>query len=493
MRTSLRAALGAALTTAVGLTLLAGTATATDDRASGNRTAIAVQKARIAERLEAALAPKKLPARKLGNPLPRQDLTLLLREAQTAKVKVAGRSGSIIDGGRPDPAAGACTDYTPLLQATWKVVQSAHFCVHYRDGLTLNGGGATFQQAQTTLAVLENEVYTKEITQLGFNPPPNDGDGKTDVFLDQMGDQGYYGFCKTDTGSSVSSSWCGLDNDFAVDEFGAPPLNSLRVTAAHEFFHAVQFGYDADDATFLLEGSAVWMEDQVYPAINDYLQYLKYSQVVLPRNSTDYVGTLHRYGAVTFWKYLSERFRDTDIIRKIWTAASVAQGGRNAIQATAAVISGKKSTLAKEFARYGVWNTLPPGTYADRAKWPSPGAWARGTLTKKNRDTKVLKVRLNHLATAPLVLQAGTNLPTRTRLRIIVDAPNLNRGSQAWVQLRYKNGKVVLTTVPLNSLGNGVKVVKFNRTYVRSVIVTLSNGSGGYNNQEFKVRVRAVW
>ena len=41
------------------------------------------------------------------------------------------------------------------------------------------------------------------------------------------------------------SAYCVLDNDFSAAEFGYPdPTLPLRVTAAHEFFHAIQFAYD---------------------------------------------------------------------------------------------------------------------------------------------------------------------------------------------------------------------------------------------------------
>ena len=37
-----------------------------------------------------------------------------------------------------------------------------------------------------------------------------------------------------------------LDNDYAPAQFpsGTSPQNNLTVTAAHEFFHAVQYAYD---------------------------------------------------------------------------------------------------------------------------------------------------------------------------------------------------------------------------------------------------------
>ncbi|MET3960801.1 hypothetical protein ABIE44_000735 [Marmoricola sp. OAE513] len=511
MHTSFKAALGAVLTTAVVFSVptfsaaaTATTAGATPVAASAVTSGGASTKAEkprkytraeataIFHELQAALSPKDLPKRKLGDPLPRKDLGRLMREAQLAKGSMTARQASIIDGGRPVPKSANCT--TPFL-SPWKVVESAHFCVHYRDGLSASSGGASLAQAQETLYVMEKVVYVKEVGVLGYQPPVNDGDGKTDVFLDQLGDQGYYGFCTTDSGASTSTAWCGLDNDFARSEFGADPGASLRVTAAHEFFHAIQFGYDANESDWFMEGTAVWMEDFVYDGINDYLQYLNYSQIVKPRNALDYAGGLERYGAVTWWKYMSERFRSNNIIREVWNAARVSAGGRNAIQAVVAVLKARGyKDFPLEFARYAVWNTLPPGTYSERGAYPSPGAWARGTLSRKAKDTGTLDVRVNHLATAPLVLKPSKKLPSRAQLKLIIDAPNTNRGTEIRVQVRYRSGKVATYVMPLNAAGNGKKRFPFNPKKVRTTVITMTNGSTGYyNNQMFKIRAIAKY
>jgi len=39
------------------------------------------------------------------------------------------------------------------------------------------------------------------------------------------------------------------------------PLDNIKVTAAHEFNHAIQFGYDYWEETWLMEATATWIED----------------------------------------------------------------------------------------------------------------------------------------------------------------------------------------------------------------------------------------
>ena len=47
------------------------------------------------------------------------------------------------------------------------------------------------------------------------------------------------------------------------------------MTLAHEYNHILQFGYDAYQDAWFAESTAVWMEDQVYNGINDYLRYVR--------------------------------------------------------------------------------------------------------------------------------------------------------------------------------------------------------------------------
>ena len=47
------------------------------------------------------------------------------------------------------------------------------------------------------------------------------------------------------------------------------------MTLAHEYNHILQFGYDAYQDAWFAESTAIWMEDQVYNGINDYLRYVR--------------------------------------------------------------------------------------------------------------------------------------------------------------------------------------------------------------------------
>jgi hypothetical protein len=470
VRTQLRTGVIAGVAVALVLTLpLPSTAS--------SRTSAHDRARHVLDQVAAALAPAPASGRRARtSPLPRTDLTLLLRDLRLARPALSRTEQAAADTYLARPSAGSgCSG--GLLSGP--VQQSTHFCLHYT---TVGSGAATPDQVDATLASLE-EVWSREVDALGFRAPPADSDGIFDVYLQDLGSQGLYGYCAPDSSTPHSTSYCVLDNDFDTSQYGAPPRNSLRVTAAHEFFHAIQFGYDTGEDIWLMEGSAVWAEEQVYPAINDYLQYLRYSAITRPRTPADYQGAdgspdlFFRYGAVLFWKFLSERLGTPAIVRRVWEYADAANGSRYSLQAVAAALAERGWSFPAAFAEFGVWNTEPPGSYGDRALFPAPAWWSGALLTRRHRDTGGRSLVLDHLTNAALVLRPAAKLPRRTRLRIAVNAPDLVHLPRATVQVRRRNGSMRLLTVSLDSHGDGTRTVSFDPRVVARVVVTLTNAS----------------
>ena len=117
---------------------------------------------------------------------------------------------------------------------------------------------------------------------LGFPAPPPDGelggDDRYDVYVLDLGarDEGLLGLTEPDPGGRTSAL---LVDESYVDELppGYPtgPEDELRVTIAHELFHAIQFGMGAIGLPqWILEGTAVWFETHAQPTIADNLGYL---------------------------------------------------------------------------------------------------------------------------------------------------------------------------------------------------------------------------
>ena len=177
------------------------------------------------------------------------DITMTLRDLYLARSELTGADrraanemlsrNRVYTDGEVDPI----TVNTPSSQC------SANFCVHYRKAPLSESATAT--QVQTTLNTLEH-VRTFETQTLGYRAPISDApavpttdnpNGKFDVFLGDIYQEGLYGYCAPDgaepnTEDGRAPAFCVLDNDYKQSQYGIPPINSLRVTAAHEFFHA---------------------------------------------------------------------------------------------------------------------------------------------------------------------------------------------------------------------------------------------------------------
>ena len=150
----------------------------------------------------------------------------------------------------------------------------ANFCVHW-----IAGGldAASLVQAQLALAEA-NAVRAFQNGTLGWREPPSDGDGRVDIYLKELGADRLFGFAATDPGQRRVSqhSYLVIDNDFDPAQYdGVPALESLRVTLAHEYAHVLQYGYDVLADNWHFESSAVWMEQRMYPAIQDWLRFVE--------------------------------------------------------------------------------------------------------------------------------------------------------------------------------------------------------------------------
>ena len=155
---------------------------------------------------------------------------------------------------------------------------SGHFRVHY-DTEGVNAVSRKDADANgipdyidLTLAIFDS-TWVLEIEQLGYNPPPSDkglgGGDEYDVYVIELGvGRSYYGFTHPGTSSATTYSHLEIDNNYTDPGYKQTRgLDALRVTIAHEFHHAIQFGYYATfDGSWWQESTATWMEEVAYPA-----------------------------------------------------------------------------------------------------------------------------------------------------------------------------------------------------------------------------------
>src|SRR4051794_15636760 len=159
---------------------------------------------------------------------------------------------------------------------------SQHICIHWVP--TTADAPPSRHWVNKSLNTM-NRVWNFEVHQLGYHRPISDGSrggggsGKFDVYLKELHSQGLYGLTVAEQRTSFSrrlySSYLLLDNDYKG--YGTSGREtSLEVTAAHEFFHAIQYAYDVREDTWLKEATSTWMEERFDDRGNDNRQYLPY-------------------------------------------------------------------------------------------------------------------------------------------------------------------------------------------------------------------------
>jgi hypothetical protein len=300
---------------------------------------------------------------------------------------------------------------------------SVHFCVHW---VAVNTPGARDAPPMAdadlngipdyveTMADVAEHVHQVENDDWGWREPVGDGSrggdvDKTDIYLKELGDEGIFGYSTPDPNQKSTSQFAYLvmDNDFDQSEFPRykNPVLPMEVTAAHEYNHILQFGYDWLQDTWMFEATAVWAEDKVYDSVNDYVSYLRSwaerTQVPLTRwNALDVSDpdNYKVYGDAVWVRWLEKHFGQ-DIVRGAWehsldtTPPSFAPASFN----RALVDHGSNFFLA--FTRFAAdtaeWRSIA-GPFEEGPTWPDVRRSSKKTLTPGTS----IRGRLDHTAYA---------------------------------------------------------------------------------------------
>ncbi len=335
------------------------------------------------------------------------DATIVLRDLVAAKARLSGADRQLANDllARPTDGPGfeGPAGWNGTAQGSKKRFCNTRFCIHWvtktNEAPSLVDSSPNNNRPDYVDRTIANMTATwnKEIVAYDYKKPLPDRasgghsggnpNGKIDIFISNIGDQGIYGYCTTDDPRTSQSShrqtsgYCVIDDDFSPSEFtsGANRDAANKVTLAHEFFHAVQFAYDFFDNRTMMEGTATWMEDEVFTSVNDSRQYLVDSPLGSePWLSLDetYDGRLWQYGTWIFYRHLSENLGagagdSPVIIRRIWEKA--VGGARQGFKAVAPALSDRGTSLIAQMRTFGQWNSAPgaSGHYREGNSYPT--------------------------------------------------------------------------------------------------------------------------
>ncbi len=366
---------------------------------------------------------------------------------------------------------------------------SRHFCLHWVASGNDAPPGDYWINRNITL--LEN-VWRHHIGKLNYRRPLRDGgrggNSKFDVYLKNVGAQGYYGYCAPERrpypNRFLADGYCVLDNDFSRAEFGTPPMDTLRVTAAHEFFHAIQWNYDVSEDGWLKEATATWIEERFADGINDNRQFLGAGQVARPGQPLDFFsfGAGAQYGNWAFFEFLSQRF-GRGIVRAIWnrTADFGNQPDQYSIKAVRTAVRARRRTFFPGiYARFAAANTIPGASYPEGRSWPRAPISKAYQLSRFRRGTGKDSTTLDHLTSRSFdVKRSGKAFRGNWKLLVKVNGPWRGTSPAAHAIMHMRNGKKVRRVLPLNRKGNTTRRLPFNGAVAR-VTLTLANASTRY-------------
>ncbi len=224
--------------------------------------------------------------------------------------------------------------YDVTLSGTELTEDTAHFRIHY----TLSGVDAVTPTFLDATARAFEDMWQREIVQLGWPIPPGDGlmggDDLYDVYISDLLGAGEEALGYMQTAAVVgdnpntdaletyaAASYIVIDNDFHDVEYadGQDAATLMRTTAAHEFHHAIQDGFDAlEPDDWLREATSVWMETVAAGKDQDATGYIalafEYPELCLGTSAND--GDV-MYGEWTFMTFLTDEF-GADAVRQLW-------------------------------------------------------------------------------------------------------------------------------------------------------------------------------
>ncbi len=447
-----------------------------------------------------------------------RDLTLLLRDLRAQLPALRGEDRARAQAYLARPTDGRHDRFQDGYGArgendcgTGEPGEGTDFCIHWVAStddapslVDLGPANGIPDQVDRTRTTMER-VWAQEIDVAGYKEPLRDAgppdagpNRKIDLYLSNIGGKGLYGYCAGEPAPGDGNdlaAYCVLDDDYSSWEFPSnTPLENLQVTAAHEFFHAVQFGYDTFEDIWLLEGTATWMEDEVYDGVDDNHFYLNYSPLTRPERSLDQGSGLYVYGAWLWWRYLSEQHSADGgsgiptIIRRIWEEADDSDAdrpGTYSLRAVRRVLANRGSSLQEEFAGFGLANRAPRTSYEEGAAYAAAPVARSSVLSVGDPSRMERAARLDHLTTKTFAFTPGRGLARGGwQLRARVDAPAAKHRPFVQLTTRRTNGTVTTRRLTLDDRGIGRARVSFDSDDVERVELTLTNASHRFDCRE---------
>jgi len=194
---------------------------------------------------------------------------------------------------------------------------------HFRFHFTFEGNDAVANiEYIISMAQIYEQVYLFFTDTLGFDYPPSNPAADNNlyqIYVENLPPY-YFGITYT-TNANISDPACvsyiRMRNNYSASQFSDhTELDNIKVTAVHEFFHSIQFGYNCYERLWFMEATAVWSEDELYNGINDLYRYMP-SWFSNPNKPIDDESG-HMYGTFIYFQYIDEHLGGPETIKSCW-------------------------------------------------------------------------------------------------------------------------------------------------------------------------------
>ena len=212
---------------------------------------------------------------------------------------------------------------------TLAISPSGHFYIHY-DTTGTEAPDLTDSDSNGVpdyideVGIIADSAHHVLVDIMEWEEEPFDGEGGYDIYIMSYA-AGVYGFNYKDIGNT---SYLQIDNDYVGynSKFDLAPIEIMRITVGHEYFHGIQWGYEENlgSNAYFYEMTSMWFEDVLIPDGNDYLD--GWVDDLLDDPTADFDNTGSGYELALFGHYLSsfldskgiDTAKNSTIIREMW-------------------------------------------------------------------------------------------------------------------------------------------------------------------------------
>lgn len=232
-------------------------------------------------------------------------------------------------------------------------------------------------------------VYFENMSAYGYNYESNDG-LTTEIVLNST----FKGFASnTDPEGNVKGS--------------------LKVTAAHEYKHAIQFKIDkqlySDFSDYWVELDATWTEEFVYPEVNDYYNYLtnSSSQIAYPYISMNNHNNTGSYFDVAWQLYLSQRFGE-NFMNDLWKRRET-NFNEPFLTTYQKIIENNSETMTNVIREYSAWNYLVANRYKGSIGYSDASHFPKSVIEDIFDYSAIYTNTISHFASRQILFTGSEN------------------------------------------------------------------------------------